>query len=301
MRKSLTGSIMPFFTALTLLVPSAFAGEKGVAQQKSFLWQVRSKSAIVYVLGSVHVAKPDMYPLPQRIEDSFEKAAALALEADPAKAGDPNLLSRMLAAALYPDNGTLKEHLSQKTYDLASRELEQLGLSIDSFKKTRPWFLASTIEILELQRLGYDPAYGIDVYFAKRAAAKKRIIELESFDYQIALMNGFSDREQELFLLYTLKDMAQVKEEATEMMAAWKNGDSKTIESLVTRTLKETTELEPIFDKLIYRRNREMTAKIEDFLKGRETVFVVVGAAHLVGKEGIIGLLKQKGYKVEQM
>src|SRR5512141_292401 len=132
MRKPLTGSIMAFFAALMFLIPSASAGEKSGTAQKSFLWQVRSKSTAVYVLGSVHVAKPDMYPLPGRIEESFAKAAALALEADPTKAGDPNLLSRMLSAALYPDNGTLKEHLSQKTYELAGHEMEQLGLSIDS-------------------------------------------------------------------------------------------------------------------------------------------------------------------------
>ncbi len=300
MRQRINGSILALFIAL-ILTPSAFAGEKNSVTQKSFLWQVRSKSATVYILGSVHVAKPGMYPLPRVIEESFAKSGALALEADPGKAGDPNILSRMLAAALYPDSGTLKEHLSQKTYEMASREMEQLGLSIDSFNKTRPWFLASTIEVLELQRLGYDPAYGIDVHFAGKAAGEKRIIELESFDYQIGLMNGFSDREQELFLLYTLRDMEQLKDEATELMAAWKNGNAKSMETLLTKSLSESPELKPIFDKLIYRRNREMAAKIGEFMQGKETVFVVVGAAHLVGKEGVVELLREKGYKVEQM
>lgn len=300
MTKTATGSILALFIAL-ILIPSAFAGEKSGAGQKSFLWRVQSKSTTVYVLGSVHVAKPDMYPLPRVIEESFAKSGALVLEADPAKAGDPSLLSRMLAAALYPDNGTLKEHLSQKTYEIASREMEQLGLSFDSFSRTRPWFLASTIEILELQRLGYDPSYGIDVYFAGKAAGKKRIIELESFDYQINLMNSFSDREQELFLLYTVRDMERLKDEAKDLMAAWKSGDANGMETLVTETFSAAPELKPIFDKLIYRRNREMAAKIGEFLQGKDTVFIVVGAAHLVGKEGVIELLRDKGYKVEQM
>ncbi|HTP66160.1 MAG TPA: TraB/GumN family protein [Geobacteraceae bacterium] len=300
MRKAIANVIF-LVTVSAFFVSSAFAGEKGGATQKSFLWQVRSKSATVFILGSIHMAKPDMYPLAQRIEESFTKAGALALEADPAKAGDQNLLSTMLAAALYPDNQTLKEHLSPKSYELASREMEQLGLPMESFNKSRPWFLAMTIEVLELQHLGYDPAYGIDVYFAGKAQGNKRIIELESFDYQIRLLNGFSDHEQELFLLYTLQDLKQLKDETGELMTAWRDGDAKAMEDLAIKTPAESPEMRPILDKLIYRRNREMAAKIGGFLQGKETVFVVVGAAHLVGKEGVIELLRGKGFTVEQM
>ena len=82
---------------------------------------------------------------------------------------------------------------------------------MDSFNRTKPWFLAMSIESLEFQRLDYDPANGIDVYFAGKAAGEKQIVELESFDYQIRLLSGFSDRRQELFLLYTLKDLATLK------------------------------------------------------------------------------------------
>jgi uncharacterized protein YbaP (TraB family) len=271
------------------------------AGEKSFLWKIQSKSATVYILGSMHMAKPDIYPLPQKIEESFAKSAVLALEADPAKAQDTALLRQMLAAAAYAKGGTLKEHLSRETFELARREIERLGLSMETFSRTKPWFLAMSIETLELQRLDYDPANGIDIYFAGKAAGEKQIVELESFDYQIRLLNGFSDREQELFLLYTLKEIATLRDEIEELMAAWRGGDAKSMERLLTRTLIESPELRPIFDKLFYKRNREMTARIEQLLKGKQTVFVAVGAAHLVGKEGIIEQLKGKGFTEDQM
>jgi uncharacterized protein YbaP (TraB family) len=293
--------VLALIAALTLLITPAMAGEKGGAGQKSFLWEVRSKTATAYILGSVHLAKADIYPLPPKIEESFDKAGVLALEADPAKAKDEKLLQLVLSSALYPGNGTLREHLSRETYDLAEHELVQLGLPMESFNRTRPWFLAMTLEILELQQLGFDPAYGIDVHFAGKAAGKKRIVELESFDYQIRLMNDFSDREQELFLLYTLKDLEMLKDGVEELMAAWRNGDTKGMEALVSRSLGESPELRPVFDKLLYRRNREMSGKVEKLLQGKETVCVIVGAAHLVGREGIIELLRGKGYRVEQM
>jgi uncharacterized protein YbaP (TraB family) len=293
--------VLTLFAALTLLVTPALAGEKSDTGQKSFLWKVQSKTTTAYILGSVHLAKADMYPLPQKIEESFDKSAVLALEADPAKAKDEKLLQLMLASALYPGGGTLREHLSHETYDLAAREMEQLGLPMESFNRTRPWFLAMTMETFELQRLGYDPAHGIDIYFAGKAAGKKRIVELETFDYQIRLMNDFSDREQELFLIYTLRDLEKLKDGIEKLMSAWHSGDTKTMEALVTGTLRESPELRPIFDRLIYQRNREMAAKVERFLHGKETIFVVVGAAHLVGNEGIIEILRRKGFSVVQM
>lgn len=295
MRKIFCRSVLALFAALTLLVSSVQAGEK------SFLWKIQSKTATAFILGSVHLAKPDIYPLPRKIEESFDKSAILALEADPAKAQDTALLQQMLAAAAYAKGGTLKEHLSRETFELARREIERLGLPMETFSRTKPWFLAMSIETLEFQRLDYDPANGIDVYLAGKAAGKKQIVELESFDYQIRLLNGFSDREQELFLLYTLKDMATLRDEIEELMAAWRSGDTKTVERLVTRTLTESPELQPIFDKLFFKRNREMTARIEQLLQGKKTVFVAVGAAHLVGKDGIIEQLRGKGFREEQM
>ena len=302
MKKAFFDKILTLGIALAFFATSALAGEKTSVGSKSFLWKVQSKTATAYILGSVHLAKPDLYPLPQKIEESFAKSTALAVEADPAKAKDPALLRQLLAAAVYAKGDTLKQHLSNETYELAGQEVQRLGLPMETFKSFKPWFLAMSIETLELQRLGYDPEHGIDVYFAGKAAGKKRIIELESFDFQIKLLNGFTEREQELFLLYTLKDLAGFQVETEKLMTAWRTGDTKTMETLATRALFESAwELQPIYEKLFYKRNREMTAKVGQLLNGKETVFVVVGAAHLVGMDGIIELLRGQGYSVEQM
>lgn len=301
LRKYFWGNVLPLIAVLTLLVTTALAGEKTAVGQKSFLWKVKSLSATVYILGSVHVAKADIYPLAPVIEKSFAGSSVLALEADPAKAKDDDLLQTMMASASYPQGESLKGHLSAKTYSLAEKEVEKIGLPMESFERTRPWFLAMTIESLEFMRLGFDPANGIDVHFAAEAAGKKRIVELESFDYQIRMLNGFSDRDQELFLLFTLEDLTNLRESTDEMMRAWRSGDAKSMEVLLTRPINETPQLRPIMDKIYYRRNVEMSDKIGQFLRNRDTVFVVVGAAHLVGKEGIIEILRGKGYTVEQL
>ncbi len=273
------------------------AGEPG----KHFLWKAQSGSGIVYLFGSVHMAKANFYPLPPAIEESFNRAGILALEADPAKEADPGLQQRMLRAATYPDGETLRQHLSAGTYDLAASQMKEIGLPMEQFQKVKPWFLALAIEILELQRLGYNPELGIDRYFAKKARGKKKIVELESFDYQLRLLDGFTDREQELFLLYTIRDLENFGSELDRVINAWRTGDTRAMDEIVTRTVNESPELMPVFEKLFYRRNREMADKISGFLKSGDKYFVVVGAAHLAGKQGVIELLKKKGYKVEQM
>lgn len=279
------------------VVPWCRAGEG----EKHFLWKVRSKTATAYLFGSVHLAQPDIYPLPKTIEESFDKAAVLAVEADPGQAADPNLQQQMLVTATYPGSDTLRQHLSPKTWELTAQEMQKLGLPIEQFVKFKPWFLAMTIEILEFSRLGYNPANGLDVHFAEKARGKKRIVELESFDFQMKLLDGFSDREQELFLLYTLKDVDGLHKGIGELMQAWRTGDAKAMEALVMKTLKDAPETRPIYDKLIYARNRKMAAKVEQLMRPQETAFIVVGAAHLVGKEGVVELLRQKGYAVEQL
>jgi uncharacterized protein YbaP (TraB family) len=167
--------------------------------------------------------------------------------------------------------------------------------------KQRPWFLAMTLEALESLKLGFDPNYGIDKYFLSKAEGKKRVLELESIDYQLNLLSSFSDKDQELLLLYTLKNLRLLERELEQLSRAWTSGDTKSMESILTRSVSEDKRLFSIFEKVVYERNRKMASRIEGFLQTKEAYFVIVGAGHLVGDRGIIEILKGKGYLVEQL
>ena len=137
MRKRFWVGSQALIVALALLASSVLAGETAGAGEKSFLWKVRSKTATAYILGSIHLAKSDIYPLRPKIEESFDKSDVLALEADPAKAKDEKLIQLMLVSALYPEGETLRDHLSGETYALAEHELKELGLPLEYFSRTR--------------------------------------------------------------------------------------------------------------------------------------------------------------------
>jgi uncharacterized protein YbaP (TraB family) len=207
----------------------------------------------------------------------------------------------MINNAFYQDGSTLEKHVSKETYDMTVKKINELGLPLEIFQNTKPWFVSLAVTIMDLQKLGLDPEHGIDKYFLKKAENKKKIVELESFEYQINLLNSFSDAEQELFLVSTFSDLEFLKREINEILKAWNTGDTRTMESFVSKSLQDNPGMLPIYEKFIFERNKNMASKIEGYLKTKEHYFVVVGAAHLVGKDGIIEILKRKGYLVEQL
>jgi len=267
---------------------------------KSFLWKVHSGASTVYISGSIHFLKKEDYPLSPKIESAFEQSDFLVVEAniqDQAKMSTQMIMEK----ALYPPNESIAEHLSQKTYELLKVEAAKLGLPLELVNRQRPWFLSMALEAMELMRLGYDPSYGVDSYFLSKATGRKKILELESLDEQLHLLSSLSDQDQGLLLTLSLKDLENASRDVDRLVQAWKTGDTKGMEPIIMKNIKEDPKLVPIYEKLIDERNRRMVSKIEDYLRGKGTYFVVVGAGHLIGEKGIVETLRKKGFRVEQL
>jgi uncharacterized protein YbaP (TraB family) len=210
-------------------------------------------------------------------------------------------VQKFVESAIYSGDETLEKHLSPEAFESVKKQLTELGASLEAANKYRPWFLALSLASIEIVKLGFDPNYGIDRYFLSKATEKKKIVELESLEYQFKLFSTLSEKDQELFLLYTLKDIKVLEQELDQLVKAWTTGDEKGIELIMTRSIKEDKKLIPIYEKFVVERNRKMVSKIEEYLNEKETIFVVVGAGHLVGNQGIIELLKGKGFLPEQL
>jgi uncharacterized protein YbaP (TraB family) len=268
------------------------------AAENRSLWKVQSKSNTVYIMGSIHYLKPQNYPLDQAMEDAFKDAKKLVLEINPESVEKEQGQKLMLLKGLYTDGRTLKDGVSEETYVLAEKELKGLGLEIKVLNQFKPWFVAITVTALKLQRLGFDPNRGIDRYFFRKAKQEhKEVAGLETFGYQVDLFDRMAERTQELMLVQTLKDVQSMEEAVDTIVRAWASGDMKTLDSVLLRSLREYPE---VYQKLVLDRNRAWLPKIESYLSQNETYLVVVGAGHLAGKDGVIEMLKAKGYAVEQ-
>jgi len=268
--------------------------------QKSFLWKVQSSRSTVYLFGSIHFLREDVYPLNQTIENAYESSDKLVVEADIRDLG--NLDIKMLADTAFYENGDhIEKHVSPESYRLIEKESKTLGMPPKLIRMQKPWFLALFFQAMEILRLGYLPQHGVDYHFLTRAQGKKRILELESLHEQLSLLSAFSDREQEQFLLYTLKTLSSMENQMESLVRAWTSGDAQAMESILSDAAVQDASIAPIFRKLFDERNAKMTSRIEGYLTSNESYFVIVGAGHLVGKRGIVELLKSKGHEVEQL
>jgi hypothetical protein len=285
---------------LFLLALSVQAQNVISRDSKSFLWKVQSKTNTIYLLGSIHFLKKELYPLHKSIEDAFDQSSIVAVEANVNDTRQIDL-QQLVAKAIYPGDDTLARHVSKDTLELIEKRAEGLGIPLQLIMKQKPWFVGLMFSSVELLKLGFNPNHGIDKYFLSKATGKKKIVELETLDYQINLFSNLSDQEQEQFLLMVLSDINTQSKELNLLLEAWISGDTRGVEKIMTQSVTEDSRLAPIYEVLIYDRNKSMASKIEDFLKTEETYFVIVGAGHLVGEKGIVEILKTKGYSVEQM
>lgn len=267
---------------------------------KTFLWKVTSDTNTVYLLGSIHVATKDLYPLPQSIEDAFAKSTKLVLEIDESKV-DPAAMQKMvMAKGLYPAGDSIQKHLSKDAQKTLATYLD--GADLGAMAQMKPWLLAVQITAEQLGKLGLDPSQGVDKHFlAEAKKSDKPVLELETVEFQLGALAGFPDDLQEKFLVSSILESSSIKTEFEKLLACWKKGDTETMDKLLFKQLVEHPDLKPVFEKIFFERNAGMTDKIEGYLKTKEPHFVVMGSGHLIGDRGILKLLADKKYKIEQV
>lgn len=268
------------------------------ALAKSFFWQVVSPSATVYLLGSIHFAKPDIYPLDEKVETAFAQSSFLVVELDQKQLDQDAMRRHILQRGMYEKPDTIESHISDATLKSLKDYLERYNMPLQGYNRMKPGFLAMTLSIAHVIRLGYLPEYGIDMYFLNKAK-DKTVLQLETYADQLDLF--FDMPKEELFLQQTLSQMESMEKEIDGIMKAWTNGDTQQmVNELLVKPQQEYPELRDIYNLIYTDRNLKMTDKITTYLSRKGVYFVVVGAGHLIGEQGIINLLTKRGFKLTQ-
>ena len=266
---------------------------------KHSLWLVQGKTTnAAHLFGSIHFLKKEFYPLPKPIEDAYAKAQVVVFEADLDEMHKPETQMKMLQHARLPEGETLQQHVTKETYAKLHTYLGDLATLGGAFDSMRPWMVAVALIGLELQKLGFNQEHGVDQYFFKKAKQdKKTIVPLETVDFQLGLFTGLTKAESDAMLQQTIQEISGFKKILNEMTEAWKTGDTAALDRLILDAMREYPA---VHKKLLLDRNKEWAGKIEKLLAEGKNVFVVVGAAHLVGKDSLVDLLSKKGFKVQQ-
>jgi uncharacterized protein YbaP (TraB family) len=269
------------------------------AEAKTFAWKVTGKTGVVYLVGSVHVLSADFYPVDPALDAAYKDADLLVEELDLAEMADPTSQMAMLSHGMLPSATPLDKVISPATYTLVSKRITDLGLPMEPFKLLKPWTIALMLQAVEWQHAGLDPELGLDKHFYDRAQTDQKSVQgLETTEFQISRFDGMTMAQQERLLAESLKDVDAEMANMTKLVSAWRAGDVPGVEHLVLTEIKDDPML---YQRLLVDRNKTWLPKIEALFARRGHAFVVVGAAHLVGPDGVVAMLRAKGYKVEQL
>ncbi|MDN4492160.1 TraB/GumN family protein [Ureibacillus aquaedulcis] len=274
-------------------------GSKGVA------WVVEDEDTQVYLLGSIHLGIPDLYPFNQKLLNAFEESDALLVEANIL---DLEALDYYAEKAMYTDGTTLKDAVSAETYSKVEKVAEAYELPMEQLVLQKPWMLSSALSSLSMDDyFGISPEemsmHGIDMYFLLDAMVKgKPIRELEGTRTQVDWFDEISPEGQEEMLVDTLDAILEpAGESENEMMQewfeSWKKGDFEPFAESLQGMDGDTSE----FNTMLFgERDANMAEKISTLLEDEEgTFFVVVGAGHFTVDKNIRYHLEQDGYTVE--
>lgn len=284
-----------FFTCLTACITACTLG----VQAKSTLWKITSERGTLYIQGSAHILKPENYPLAPEIEQAYSEAAALVLEVDMGEMLRPETQQLILSKALLTQPDTLQTTLSPEVYKEFSEAADAAGLPPEALNPFKPWFAMMTLTITKMQRLGLNENLGLDRHFYNKAQTDgKKVIGLESLDYQISLFDSLSSENPDDFIHRALAELTDFETDLNSLLTAWETGDFNTLDTLINKSFEGYPQLR---EKFITARNRAWVKQLAAMLKSGGTSMAVVGAGHLPGDEGVINLLSKKGFSVEQL
>jgi uncharacterized protein YbaP (TraB family) len=300
---------MPLARALATLVVvlgTLLLGNSAHAQgdRRGFLFEVRKGAQSSLLFGTIHVGRPEFYPLPASRLSRLARFDALVLEADVTDTG------RALAAtqkfAMYGDGADgLDKRLSPDLLKRTETVLARNQLDRAPMMRMKPWMLGTVLALFEAAQAGYMPALAAEAYLVRLAQADgKPILELEGIESQFALFENAPWATQVAYLDDALKavETKAARREINRIVQAWETADRAALERLLAE-MRAQTSLGARFtvDTILLGRHDAMVRGIESMMADGRNYLFAVGALHLVGPQGLVELLRARGYSVTEL
>lgn len=270
------------------------------AQAASPVWKISKAGQQLYLGGTIHLLAPSDHPLPAAFTTAYEKSSLIVLETDINAANTAEFQQKMMAAMTYADGSTLQQALKPATMKALTAYLEQNHLPVANFMAFTPSGIALVLPMLEFQKLGMHPESGVDLVFSKKAVHDgKPLGQLETLDQQLTMLSRLAVGREDDTVMYTLAEINKTEAMVNEMKRAWRTGDNATFEKNFIVEIKR--DFPTIYQSLLKSRNDAWLVQLQHMLSDAPVEFVLVGALHLVGEDGLLHQLKMQGYSIENL
>lgn len=269
------------------------------AGQPVTMWQTQGQHNRIYILGSIHLLRASDYPIPSVIYSAYDEAETLIMELDMDDIDHIQTAAIVMELGMIKDGGSLEDQLGRQDYAKAIALADEIEIPLAMLAGSKPWLAAVTIETMILTRVGFDPSRGIEMHLVGRAAIdSKNVIGLETTRQQIEMLDGLSANAQREMLMQTLTDGGQIEALLDQIIDAWRTGD---IDFMEKTLLSDMAGYRELYQTIVVDRNKDWVRQIGELLDDDDDYLIVVGTMHLVGKDGVPELLRQRGLQVQQV
>lgn len=274
-------------------------------QATPHIWKVSHGESYLFLFGSIHVAQEELYPLNEMIMNTYASCDYLALETNPSEFQNEETIAAMASFMRYTDGTKIMDIIGEDLFDemIAVLKKEFPNLNSEGLESCTPMMFLNLLQIIVMDKTNLSDEYGIDLYFYNAATKDgKSILSVEPYELQMQIFSDFSS-DVNKYMLEDLLDVNAKAEETKRLYAAWIAGDA---DSIIEYELLEGAKADMaskeelyVYNRLGIDRSLYMADVAEGYVREGKNVFFVVGAAHMLGEQGIVSLLQNKGYKVE--
>jgi uncharacterized protein YbaP (TraB family) len=270
------------------------------AQAETSVWKVANGKTHLYLGGTVHLLQPSDHPLPSAFDKAYADTDKLYFETDVQQASTPEFAALMMQKLMGQNGQTLKSTLKPETHAKLGEFLASIGVPIQQFEPFTPSGVVIMSTVLMLTQNGFRPELGVDMTYLTRAANDKKAIgQLESIEEQLDFIANMSGGQDDDMVLATIKDFGRFDSYINQMRDAWKIGDVNALEDVALAEMKR--DYPAAYQSLVVTRNNNWMKKISPMLETDEKEFILVGALHLAGKDGLLNQLRNRGFKIQQL
>ncbi len=283
--------------------PSAPIRIADLFEATPLVWRATAPDgAVVYLTGSVHLARDEIQDFGRAIDGAWAASEELLVEVDVTALSPQDKATVAARYGSIPAPKSLRDTLSPETWKKLDAYLDSRGIAEDIVIRWKAWFVTQVVVQHELSRAGFATDKGIDRFFIDEAFREGKPVKgLETITSQFQAFDNVPDSLDETLLVETLDRVDGLAREVELQFDTWKDGSEKELREIVFKPLSGDADLQVFYDLVFLQRNRQMASRINQLSGDGKTRFVVVGAGHMVGEDGIPTLLSQRGWAVERI
>lgn len=262
------------------------------------MWRVQSDVSTIYLFGTFHLLGAGVKWRSDTFQDTVEGADTITLEVTMEQSSPALVAWIVQQKGLYPPRDSLQRRLEPALWQDVQRVGTSLGVPVEDLDRMRPWYVATLLATQSAAANGFLPEHGVESWLEEHAQSRGILPRgLEMAHEQISSLADQPDEVQIELLQQTVADIHNLSALYEHMITAWMAGDEAEMTSVFLDDLKTFPS---VYERLFIRRNQNWIPKLITKLSEPGVHFVAVGAAHLVGEDSVIAMLRARGHTVER-